>query len=111
MVMTTQETVRAVLAEIDPVLVAANGDTLTGERAVDLLDSERKSTEAARVSEHAALTELTACYNVLPGVKPLNAELFGIGVIKPGIVRDSVHSTIARLQDEIATLRQRRVTP
>ena len=39
-VMTTQETVRAVLAEVGMIYVTAHGDHITGERAVDLYDCE-----------------------------------------------------------------------
>ena len=39
-VMTTQETVRAVLAEVGVIYVLADGSHVTGERAVDLYDDE-----------------------------------------------------------------------
>lgn len=39
-VMTTQETVRAVLAEVGVIYVLADGGHVTGERAVDLYDDE-----------------------------------------------------------------------
>ena len=39
-IMTTQETVRAVLAEVGVIYVLADGCHVTGERAVDLYDDE-----------------------------------------------------------------------
>jgi len=51
-VMTTQETVRAVLAEVGVVYVLANGSHVTGERAVDLYDDENE--RCRRVSAELA---------------------------------------------------------